>query len=86
MKVQPAVRTDEDDSKAIKEGKQDSSVADVTSTNSHVDTPNCDEKSVTVQITMSTLPADEVEVCIILVSSNCLSVPIQKIVITHFLF
>lgn len=49
-----------DDSKTTNDTQQETSVEDK---KSQVDTPNCDHNAITVEITMSTLPADEVEVC-----------------------
>ena len=51
------------DSKTTKDDEQEDSVKDLTSKMSSVDAPTSDENAVTVEITMSTLPADEVEVC-----------------------
>lgn len=57
-----------DDDNATMEDEQDPSVEESTSEKLLVDTPNCDENSVTVEITMTTLPADEVEVRILEIS------------------
>ena len=53
-----------DDSTTM-EDEQGASVEESTSTKPLVDTPSCDENTVTVEIAMSTLPADEVEVRIL---------------------
>ena len=58
MKQQP--NTGKDDSNAAMEDEQDVSVED--STKPLVDTCNCDDNTVMVEITMATLLADEVEV------------------------
>ena len=55
----------EDDDNAAREDEQDASVEESTSAKPQVDTPNHDEHTVTVDITMTTLPADEVEVCVL---------------------
>ena len=55
-------KVDEDDKNTIVKVEQDASIEDSTSTRPLSNTPNCDDNTVTVEITMSTLPADEVEV------------------------
>ena len=51
-----------DDSNVNLKEEQGAKIEDSTSTKLLVETSNCEEINVTVEITMSTLPADEVEV------------------------
>ena len=51
-----------DDSNVDLKEEQGAKIEDSTSTKPLVETSNCEEINVTVEITMSTLPADEVEV------------------------